>query len=111
MRPRYASDSYASNKERRLCRIRRRTCSELACAYEHGNLSLRRFDQLSRLGLRQQRRMIAAEKLRSTAATIAAQAIEKVLDEAGAVRLPQISTAIREALGALVSGTAGRPPG
>jgi hypothetical protein len=42
---------------------------------------------------------MAAEKLRSAAATIAAQTIEKVLDEARLVQLPRISVAIREALG------------
>jgi hypothetical protein len=98
MRARYDSDSYASNKARRLRRIRRRACPELIHAYEHGELSLRRFDLLSRLPTAKQRRLIAAEKARSTAATIAAQTIEKLLDETGAVRLPQISAAIREAL-------------
>jgi hypothetical protein len=110
MRSRYASDSYASNKERRLRRIRRRACSELIHAYEHGELSLRRFDILSRAPKARQRRIVFAQKTKDTAHRLAAQTINEVLcRQTGPIRLSEISTANREALGALVPGTAGRP--
>ena len=78
-------------------------------AYEQGALSLRQFDQLSRLGLGQQRWTIAAEKAKSAAAFIAAQTINDILSrQVGQVRLSEISLAIRDALGALAPGPTGR---
>jgi hypothetical protein len=99
MRRLYASDSYAIDKARRLRRIKRRAVSELQKAFESGELSLRKFDMLSRLSPRQQRRILATEKARSAATLVAAEAINDLLSrQAGPVRLSNVELAIRKAV-------------
>jgi hypothetical protein len=83
MRFRYASDSYESNKARRLRRVAGRSTPELKQVYENGQISLRQFDIISKLPPAKQRRLIAAEKARSAAALIAAQTINQFLDDLG----------------------------
>jgi hypothetical protein len=96
MRRLYASDSYLSEKKRRLRRIRHRACPELKDAYEAGTMSLRQFDLVSRGSKAQQRRVVAAEKARGVAAALAAKAINELLDgaKAGQVRLLDVTATI-----------------
>jgi hypothetical protein len=101
MRRRYPSDSYASDKARRLRRIKGRACPELTSAFEAGEISLRQFDLRSRLGVRQQKRIIAAEGARSTAALIAAATINRFLDNMGTgtpIQLREVAAAISDAV-------------
>ena len=101
MRRLYASDSYAIDKARRLRRIKRRAVSELQQAFESGELSLRKFDILSRLSPRKQRRIIASEKASNAAALIAAKAIDEFLDDIGTetpIQLPEVAAAISSAV-------------
>jgi hypothetical protein len=100
-RARYHSDSYALNKERRLGRIRDRADPVLTKAYERGELSLRRYDLVSRRPATQQRRIIAAERARSAAALVAAKAVNQFLDNlriGSPVRLQEVVSAIRSAV-------------
>ena len=101
MRARYPSDSYASDKARRLRRIARRSSAELTRAFEAGEISLRQYDLRSRLGVRQQKRVVAAERARSTACLVAATTINQFLDSLATgtqVRLREVAAAIRERL-------------
>jgi hypothetical protein len=101
MRRRYVSDSYASDKARRLRRVESRACSELKEAYESGRLSLRRYDLLSRRPTRQQRRIIAAERASSVAAMVAAVTIDQLLDGLGTgtpIQLREVAAAISSAV-------------
>jgi hypothetical protein len=101
MRRRYVSDSYTIDKARRLRRIKRRAVPELQKAFENGELSLRKFDILSRLSPRKQRRIIASEKATSAAALLAAKAINQFLDGIGAgtkIMLPEVIAAISSGL-------------
>jgi hypothetical protein len=103
MRRRYDSDSYAYTRERRLRRIRHSACAELTQAFEAGEISLRQYDLRSRLGVRQQHRIIAAQKARSAAALIAADTIEQFLDSLGT----GTPLSLREAAGAISSAVRG----
>jgi hypothetical protein len=73
----YPSDAYPEAKARRLRRISKRAVPELIAAFEHGELSLRQFDSLSRLRPRQQKRRIAERQQQIDAALVAAQTIEE----------------------------------
>ena len=83
MRRRYPSVSYQADKTRRLKRIEGRACRELQQAYQSERLSLRQYDLISRRPARQQKHIIAPDRARSTAALIAADTIEKLLDSLG----------------------------
>jgi hypothetical protein len=101
MRPRYASDSYASDKACRLRRIKGRACLELTQDFEAGEISLRQYDLRSRLGVRQQKRLIATEKARSAAALIAATTINQLLDSLSTgtpIQLREVVAAISDAV-------------
>jgi len=101
MRRRFPSDSYAADKARRLRRINRRAVPELQKAFESGELSLRKFDVLSRLSPRKQRRIIASEKATGAAALLAARTIDQFLDGIGAgtkILLPEVAGAISNAV-------------
>jgi hypothetical protein len=101
MRRRYESDSYQADKARRLRRIQSRAHPELIRAFECGELSLRRFDEISKLGLRRQQHLIAAQKARSTAALLAAEALNRFLDNLSTetpIRLSEVAGAISSAL-------------
>jgi hypothetical protein len=101
MRARYPSDFYASDKARRLRRIKSRACPELEQAYENGQLSLRQFDMVSRGPKSQQRRLIAAEQRKTATALTAAQVIEDLLCAAKPgtpIRLSEVAAAISSAV-------------
>jgi hypothetical protein len=101
MRRRFPSDSYASEKARRLRRIARRSSAELTRAFENAQLSLRQYDLLSRRPARQQKHIIAAERARSAAALIAAETVNRFLDNLEAktpIRLSEVSAAISSAI-------------
>jgi hypothetical protein len=101
MRRRYVSNSYANDKARRLRRIKGQACPELTQAFEAGEISLRQYDLRSRLGVRQQHRIIAAQKARSAAALIAADTIEQFLDSLGTgtpIQLREVVAAISSAV-------------
>jgi hypothetical protein len=102
MRRRFPSDSYGNEKKRRLRRIQNRAHPALIDAYEHGDLSLRQFDLLSKLPPAKQRRLIAAEKARSASALLAAQAVNQFLDSLSTgtpIRLSEVAAAIRAPFG------------
>ena len=102
MRRRYPSDSYASEKARRLRRIARRSSAELTRAFESGQLSLRQYDLLARRPTRQQRHLLAAQKAKDMAALIAARTINQFLDSVGAgtkIMLSEVAAAISSAVG------------
>ena len=97
----YPSDTYQVAKMRRLRRIKRRAVPELIAAFEHGELSLRQFDSLSRLRPRQQKRRIAERQQQLDAALVAAQTIEEILDQTKAgtpICLAAIGAALRDVL-------------
>jgi hypothetical protein len=100
MRQRFLSDTYEHTKKRRLRRIAGRSSAELTRAFETGQLSLRRYDMLSRLSTRQQRRWIDAERRKTEAALMAAEAINEFLSRTGPgqVRLSEISAIISNAV-------------
>jgi hypothetical protein len=100
MRRRFSSDSYAADKARRLRRIARRSSAELTKAFESGQLSLRKYDLVSRGSKAQQRRVVAAQRAKHGTATLAAKAINELLDgaKAGQVRLSDVTTAITNAV-------------
>jgi hypothetical protein len=101
MRRRFPSDSYTNEKPRRLRRIASRSSAELTRAFEAGEISLRQYDLRSRLGVRQQRRLIAAEKARSIAALIAAETVNRFLDDIGTgtpIQLSEVVAAITNAV-------------
>jgi hypothetical protein len=101
MRTRYASDSYASDKARRLRRIKGRACPELTQAFETGEISLRQFDLVSRSPKAQQRRIIEAVQRKTAMALVAAATINQLLDslETGTpIQLREVVGAIRNAV-------------
>jgi hypothetical protein len=83
-----------------LRRIKRRAVPELQEAFANAELSLRKFDILSRLSPRQQRRIVATERAGGAAALLAARAIDELLNVAnpGQVRLSEVTAAIRNAV-------------
>jgi hypothetical protein len=100
-RAHYPSDSYATNKARRLRRIKRRAVGELTRAFEGGTISLRQFDRLSQLPVSKQRRQIAAQQWKSDAALLAAETIHLFLDNlqtGSPVRLQEVVGAISSAV-------------
>jgi hypothetical protein len=104
MRARYPSDSYASEKARRMRRIENRACPELQQAYQDGQLSLRQYDLLSRRPATQQKHVIAAEKARISSAFLAAETINQLLDTgADRVRLSDVELAVRSAVSGIMS--------
>jgi hypothetical protein len=101
MRQRFASDTYEHAKKRRLRKIAGRSSAELTRAFETGQISLRQYDLVSRNPKARQRRMIEVEQRKSVAALTAAQVIEELLratKPGTPIRLPEITTAIRNAL-------------
>jgi hypothetical protein len=101
MRRRYPSDSYASEKARRLRRIQRRSSVELTRAFESGQLSLRQYDATSRRSIREQKRFVAAQRARIASALAAAQTIDRFLDSLEAetpIRLRELADSIRSAV-------------
>jgi hypothetical protein len=101
MRRRFPSDSYASDKARRMRRIKGQACSELTQAFEAGEISLRQYDLRSRLGIRQQKRIIAVERARGTSALVAADTINQFLDNLGTgtpLSLREVAAAISSAV-------------
>jgi hypothetical protein len=101
MRARYPSDSYQADRERRLRRIKGRACPELTQAFETGEISLRQYDLRSRLRVRQQKRLIAAEKAKIASALVAADTINQFLDglSSGApLKLREVVVAISSAV-------------
>jgi hypothetical protein len=83
-----------------LRKIQNRAHPALIAAYEHGELSLRQYDLLSRRPARQQHRIIAAERARIASALIAAQVINRFLDNLGTgtpIQLREVVGAIRNA--------------
>jgi hypothetical protein len=101
MRPRYPSDSYQADKERRLRRIKGQACPELTQAFEAGKISLRQFDLRSRLEVRQQKRLVAAERARISSTLVAAATINQFLDNMGTgtpIQLREVAAAISSAV-------------
>jgi hypothetical protein len=101
MRRRYTSDSYASEKARRLRRIEGRACFELQQAYQGGQLSLRQYDLLSRRPARQQKHIITAERAKIASAFVAAATINQFLDSLGTgttIQLREVVAAISSAV-------------
>jgi hypothetical protein len=77
----YASDSYAEAKRRRLCRIGGHAARELTEAFNAGQLSLRRYDLLSRLSPASQRKALQADRRQQDGQSLAAHAIHLILAE------------------------------
>jgi hypothetical protein len=100
MRRRFPSDSYEVSKIRRLKRIRRRSHPELIHVYEHGELSLRQFDAISKRSIREQKRFVTGLEQETVGAQTAAKVIERFLNDLQAgtpIRLPELATEIRNA--------------
>ena len=101
MRRRYPSDSYASEKARRLRRIQRRSSVELTRAFESGQLSLRQYDATSRRSIREQKRFVADLERETVGAQTAAKVIERFLSDLQAgtpIRLREVVAAISNAV-------------
>ena len=75
----FASQSYAEARARRLRRIERRATAELQEAYQEGRLSLRAYDQLSKLPAVRQKKAVESDRNKEQAQTQAAAAIRRVL--------------------------------
>jgi hypothetical protein len=75
----FASQSYAQARARRLRRIERTPTRELREAVSEERLSLRQYDQLSKLSPCQQRKAIKSDRHKERAQTLAAAAIRSVL--------------------------------
>ena len=97
----YPSESYQATKDRRLRRSERSATPELMDSFAIGKLSLRQFDQLSRLPVRQQRATLARQQQESEHARLAAKVISDLLDQAPPgleIRLSAIANAIHQAV-------------
>ena len=75
----FVSQSYDEARARRLRQIRARAIPELNEAFATGKLTLRRYDILSRLTGRKQRKAVRLERNRERAQNLAAVAIRSVL--------------------------------
>jgi hypothetical protein len=75
----YASQSYEKARARRLRRIERRATAELKEAYSEGRLSLRAYDELSKLSPKSQQKTIKSDRHKEQAQNLAAAAIRAVL--------------------------------
>ena len=75
----FASQSYGEARARRLRRIERRATPELQAAYQERRLSLRAYDQLSKLSPARQRKAIHFDRNKERAQTQAALTIRAVL--------------------------------
>jgi hypothetical protein len=75
----YVSQGYAEARARRLCRIERTATAELVEAYTEGRLSLRQYDQLSKLSSYRKRKAVESDRHKERAQNLAAAAIGSVL--------------------------------
>lgn len=91
---------YVASKESRLRRIGLRAIPELVGAYGLGEISLRQYDLMSRLGAVEQRARLAGLERESNCVRLAAEVIEGMLEGGSAVELREVRRAIREELAA-----------
>jgi hypothetical protein len=92
----FPSATYQAVRTRRLRGIRRRATPELSEALDTGKISFMRAETLSRLGARQQRRILAQEQRKEDAQRLAAEALHSILaQEKGRIDLRQLADAIR----------------
>jgi hypothetical protein len=75
----FASQGYAEARAGRLRRISKRATGELKEAYEEGRLTLRAYDQPSRLSPFRQRKVVALDRDKEQALFLAAAAFRLVL--------------------------------
>jgi hypothetical protein len=75
----FASQGYMESRRRRLRRIEGRAITELQAAFNEGRLSLRRYDELSKLSPSRQRQAVMSDRAKEQAQELAAVTIRAVL--------------------------------
>jgi hypothetical protein len=91
----FPSATYAAVRQRRLRSIQLRGTPELIAALDTGKISFMRAETISRLGARQQRRILEREQFKENAQRLAAEALRDLLAQAKRIDLKEVAEAIR----------------